>query len=229
MSAAPVRTLFLDDFLGSSLDTVNLWLVEPPTNGGNPAGNIATYNVAGGYLNVNVAGGSCGQCGVGDGIRFRPRIGALTGDFEMVLSGEEIERLSRDARPPFSLIDLRLTGTNLEAGIYIQGNTVGNTGTSSHSIFSFYRTGNNVVYFPARVLVLGQYYAFQFRIRRVGGVMYVGHKLPSDATWTESATPGTFAASGLTAPAISLGSGDAGFTTVNSSLKARLDWFSIIQ
>ena len=192
-------------------------------------GNIATYTQSNGYLNVTVPGGSCGFCGVSDGARFTPRISALADDFEVVLTAEEVERVSRDSTKPLSNLQLLLTGSTTELGIYITGDVIDNQGISGHQIISYYRNGANIVYPLTRSLIVGQYYAFQFRIRRSDGVSYLAYRTSQDAAWTEFAVPASFPATASLVPSLVIASGDGGGTRANSSFKVTLDSISISQ
>jgi len=220
--AAPL--VFFDNFDGASLD-LSKWTIEPPNpNGG---GIPATYSVAGSFLNVNVPGGSCGNCGVSDGSGFKPNVAPLTGDFEMVISAQELERISRDGTRPLSNIQLVLRDGNYQLGIYVNGDARNNTGAAGHVIYmySLTPTGQDVV--GTRELTVGQYNAYQLRIRRVGTLSYLAYKLDGDINWTEVAVRQSMPANLAYTPRIWIASGDGGGTRVNSSFKARLDFVSI--
>ena len=209
-----------DDFSGTSLDT-SKWVVE------SLGGNLATLSMSGGYLNINVPGGSCGYCGTSDGLRLKPKIDPLLGDFVMELSAEEIARASRDSSQPISNIQLLLVGAAAQAGIYVTGDVNNNQGTPGHTIYAYYLNGGAATYPIVKSLTIGQYYALKFRIRRAGGLLYLGYMIPQDTTWNEVTVPASFPSTGGYTPSIVVASGDGGGTRVNSSFKARFDYFSI--
>lgn len=213
-------TLFLDGFDSAVLDA-SKWTVEALN------GNLASSNQSGGFLNVNVPGGSCGVCGVSDGARLKPKVGAIPGDFEVILSAEELGRTSRDQTQPLSTIQLLMTGSNEELGIYVVGDVISNQGISGHQIITYFRNGNSVTYPSIRNLAAGQYYAMQFRIRRSVGISYLAYKLADDQIWTEAIVPSSFPPTAVFTPSIVVASGDGGSTRTNSSLRARFDFVSI--
>lgn len=215
-------TQFQDDFSGAALDS-SKWIVEAFN------GNLATYTQSNGYLNITVPGGSSGASGITDGAKFKPRVAPITGDFELILSAEEINRTSRSGYNVLSNIQLLMTGTSAELGIYIIGDNINNQGIRGHQIYAYYRNGNSVVSTMTRNLTVGQYYAFQFRIRRSAGLSYLAYKLSGDATWTETAVPASFLANAVSVPSIVIASGDGGNTRVNSSFQARFDSVTIGQ
>lgn len=217
---AAVIAKFSDTFDSSTLDLAK-WTV------GAFNGNLATYSQANGFLNISDPGGSCGFCGVSDGARFSPRVDVLAGDFEVILSAEEVERLSRDSTRALSNVQLLLTGTAAELGIYIVGDVTSNQGAVGHQIITYYRVGSSVTYPSIRNLAVGQYYAFQFRIRRASGVSYLAYKIAQDAAWTELTVPTSFPANANLSPSIVVASGDGGGTRINSSFKVRLDAITI--
>lgn len=227
VSAVPPHAMkFIDNFDGASLD-LNKWTVSK-INGG---GNLATFVESNGFLNVTVPGGSCGFCGVSDGAQFRPIIAPLIGDFELIVSGEEIERISRDRSKPISSVYLSMAaGGTSQIAIFIIGDVLNNQGLPGHGPVIFYQIGTVASYpmgYPSRNLAIGQYYAFQFRVRRVGNIAYLAYRISLDETWTEVTLPTEFPAANLSAPTITIGSGDGGGTGVNSSFKAKLDFVSI--
>jgi hypothetical protein len=112
---------FIDTFDGIALDSTK-WVVEPLN------GRLATYEQSGGQLNVVIAGGSCGYCGTADGARFKPVVPPLSGDFEVTISAEELERKSRDQTQPIGTVQLLLTAGTNELGIYIVGDVTSNQG-----------------------------------------------------------------------------------------------------
>ncbi len=212
--------LFGEDFTGPILDTTK-WTVE------SVGGSLATYSLSDGFLNVSVAGGSCGRCGVSDGARFRPKVQPLTGNFEFTLSMEEVERLSRDSTRPLSTIQLLVTGPSAELGVYVVGDASDNQGSAGHKIITYYRNGGIVTYPLTRDLTVGQYYSMQLRIRRLDGLSFLAFKLSQDAGWTEVPVPNTFPATAVSSPSIVVASGDGGRTVANSSLKVKFDHVSI--
>ena len=212
--------MFKDDFNDTSLDPLK-WTVE------SLGGHLATYSLSGGFLNIDVPGGSCGACGIADGARFKPRVDPLIGDFEMVISAEEIERLSRDRTRPLSDLQLLLTGTSTELGIFVIGDATNNQGNPGHRIVAYYRDGNSVVYPLIKDLTIGQYSAFQFKIRRVKGIAYLAYKIAPDTTWTEAAVPASFPSNAVFIPSIVVASGDGGGTGTNSSYKLKIDSVAI--
>lgn len=213
-------TQFRDDFNGTALDT-GKWIV------GALNGSLATYTQSNGFLNIVVAGGSCGWCGASDGAKFTPRVDPLDGDFEVILSAEEVERLSRDSTRPLSAVSLLLTGSAAELGIYIIGDVTSNQGTVGHQIITYYRVGSTVTYPSTRNLPVNQYYAFQFRIRRVNGVSSLAYKIAQDTAWTELTVPTSFPSTVALIPSILVASGDGGRTQANSSFKVKFDTVTI--
>lgn len=213
-------TNFSDDFSGASLDAKK-WVVE------SLGGNVASLTWQGSYLEINVPGGSCGYCGISDGSRFTPQTDSLAGDFVMELSAEEIARASRDSSQPISNIQLLLLGATTQAGIYVTGDVNNNQGNPGHTIYAYYINGGAATYPIVKSLTIGQYYALKFRIRRAGGVLYLGYMIPQDTTWNEVTVPASFPSTGVYTPSIVVASGDGGGTRVNSSFKARFHYFTI--
>jgi len=228
VSAPPAPTaplVFYDAFDGSALD-MSKWTIEPPNpNGG---GVPATYTVAGGFLNVNVPGGSCGSCGVTDGSGFRPNVAPLAGDFEMVISAQELERISRDGTRPLSNVQLVLRDGSYQLGIFVNGDARNNTGAAGHVIYMYSLTPSGQDFVGTRELTVGQYNAYQLRIRRVGTQSYLAYKLDGDTNWTEVAVRQSMPASLAYTPRIWIASGDGGGTRANSSFKAKLDFVTIV-
>ena len=223
-AASATATNFSDNFSGASLDAKK-WVVE------SIGGNLATLAWQGSYLEISVPGGSCGYCGISDGLRFRPQTDSLTGDFVMELSAEEIARASRDGTPPINNIQLLLFGATAQAGIYVTGDVNNNQGNPGHTIYAFYSNGGAATYPIVKSLTIGQYYAFKFRIRRAGGVLYLGYMIPQaipqESTWNEVTVPSSFPSATVITPSIVVASGDGGGTRVNSSFKARFHNFTI--
>jgi hypothetical protein len=124
---------FNDDFSGTSLD-LNKWEVRTATTACCGDGVPATYSVSGGYLNIAVPGGSCGYCGVGDGSSFSPKVAPLEGDFEVYVSFQELSRTSRDGTGPMNIVALDLANGATNAGIYVVGDVLNNSGTRGHNI-----------------------------------------------------------------------------------------------
>ncbi len=226
--ATSQASAFEDTFSGAALDLTRWSVTKAHGNG-----NAATLGMAGGFLTVNVPGGSCGGCGVTDGSVLAPRVSPLAGDFEVTLLGEELVRTSRDNTPPWNTIQLVLkTSSSEQVGIYIAGDVrhVGAARVAGHLIYMYSMDSSSAGVpdiFSTTALNVGQYYPFQFRIRRSSGQVYVAHRLSSQAAWTESAVRQALSPALLFTPTIVFGSGDGGGTQVNSSFSARLDAFSI--
>ena len=219
--AAPqLSTAFSDAFDGTALDATK-WTVSALN------GAPATYTVSGGYLNVTVPGGSCGSCGVSDGSRFTPKLSALVGDFEVVISAEEVQRLSRDSSKPLSLVFFELKAGTSSFGAYVMGDVLGNSGTPGHKITTFYQTPLAASYPNSKDLTVGQLYAFQFRVRRIGATVYLAFKLATDSAWTEGAVPDAIPATTPVTLSFIIDSGDGRGTAVNSSFNAKVDFFTI--
>ena len=226
-TAPPQGQVFRDDFNGTTFD-LNKWAIEPPTSVCCGTGNLGILTQSGGFLNINVAGGSCGACGRTDGTILRAQIAPLTGDFEVILSGEELERTSRDGTRTLGVMSLRLSGGTQELGIYVVGDAKNNSGTPGHTIIGYYQNAGATGYIVNKELTIGQYYAMQFRIRRASGKSFLAYRLEGDATWTEAAAPSNFANTEVfTAPRVSVVVGDGRGTTVNSIFRAKLDFMSI--
>ena len=221
-------TVFLDTFDGTALDTAK-WLVSTAASTCCGPGNPAVIDVSSGYLNVAVPGGSCGACGVGDGSVLRPVIPPLSGDFEITVSAEEIERLRKDNHSAMSVLALEITGGNANLGIYIRGDVKGNTGAPGHTIELYSNVAGVLDYLNITELTVGKYYSFEFRIRRVGAELFLAFRLPNEANWTEFKVRQSIGADLAVAPKISFFSGDGSGTIVNSSFKSRLAFVSIKQ
>ena len=119
-----------------------------------------------------------------------------------------------------------------QLGIGIVGDVLNNSGTAGHAVVVVYQIGNATTYplgYPAQSLSIGQYDAFQFRVRRLGGTVDVAYRIGAEPVWTVTTLPATFPAANLTAPIITIGTGDAGHTTSNSAFKAKLDYVTIQQ
>lgn len=216
LNAAALTPQFSDDFNGTSLDS-SKWIVE------SVGGNLAAYSVAGGLLNVDVAGGSCGSCGIGDGIRFKPKVNALVGDFEYTISAQEILRSRRDGSLALSIFQLLLTGGGTQLGIYVVGDAINNSGRPGHVIYGYYVDSSGTVFPIAYALNVGEYYKLQFRIRRSKGLAYLAYKVNQDSSWTEVGVPAGFPNSAPLTPSIVVVSGDGGGTTINSTFQVRID------
>ena len=224
----PVATAFTfdDSFDGNSLDLTR-WVVEATNAVCCGVGIPATFNVSGGFLNVTVPGGSCGVCGTTDGSIFRPKIAPLVGDFEMIVSGEEIERLRRGNAAPLSGLDLSITSGMDRISVSIIGDVVNNSGAAGHQIYISSVASGVLDTLNIRQLVIGQYYSFEFRIRRTGAQSYVAYRLVNEINWTEFVVRQAMAPSLPLVPRISIVSEDGGGTLIDSSLKLRLSSVSI--
>jgi len=220
---ASSKQIFSDDFSGTTLDT-DKWTVE------SAGGTFATYAESGGYLNITVNGGSCGRCGIGDGILLKPKVDALAGDFEYITSFEEILRQkSWDGTGTMGNLQMLLYGPTAatQVGVYVVGDVKNNSGTPGHTIIRYSYAGGSLVYQPERQLTVGQYYALQFRIRRSSGAIYLGYKVQGDAGWTEDPVPSAFPVNTPFSPRIYVSTGDGGGTVANSVFKARIDSVTI--
>ena len=224
VSAAPPSAMkFIDNFDGATLDTEK-WAVSTGTTTCCGPGIPAEYSVADGFLNISVLGGSCGFCGVGDGSKFTPKINSLTSDFESYISFIELTRTSRDGTGPMNSLTLSATGGSSDFGVYVVGDVVNNSGTRGHNIYVF--AGGNIINSATRSLSVGQFYAMEFRIRRVGLTYYMGYKVAGDVDWTEANYAGF--PSGLSmVPSFAAGAGDGGGTRINSSASFRIDTFTV--
>jgi murein DD-endopeptidase MepM/ murein hydrolase activator NlpD len=210
---------FFDDFSGAALDPAK-WAVEAIST---PPANMV---MSGGYLNIDIAGGSCGSCGVAKGVRLRPLIGAMGGNFEVVVSGEELLRQARDASSPLSVLNLELTSGAARLGIYVVGDAENNSGSPGHKVISYYLDGT-VNDQANDALAIGQYYAIDFRIKRQGGVTSIAYRLGPQAPWIDR----TIASANQALPwevKLSAFSGDGGGTQVNSRFVSRLDYVSVV-
>jgi hypothetical protein len=226
ITAAPLSTTtFLDNFDAAALDPLK-WSVGTAAAACCGAGNPATYLVTGGHLNITVPGGSCGFCGVPDGSIFSPRVSALTGDFEVYVSFQEISRTSRDGTGPMNTVSLELSNGATTAGVYVVGDVLNNSGTRGHAIYAY--AAGAILPAGTRNLSVGQFYSLEFRVRRVSGVFYLAHKVAGDVNWTETSYSGAASLLGMTPKFIS-GAGDGGGTRTNSSSSIRVDSFSIKQ
>lgn len=222
-AAPPPASKFIDNFDGGTLDTQK-WAVSTATTTCCGPGIPAAYSVASGFLNISVLGGSCGFCGVGDGSKFTPRINSLTGDFESYISFTELTRTSRDGTGPMNSLTLSATSGSSGFGVYVVGDVLNNSGTRGHNIYVF--AGGNIINSGTRSLSVGQFYAMEFRIRRVGLTYYMGYKVAGDVDWTEANYAGF--PSGLSmVPSFAAGAGDGGGTRINSSASFRIDTFTV--
>ena len=154
-----------------------------------------------------------------------------TGDFEFIVSGEELLRVANDGTGTMGSVWLGMfAGGVTQIGVGIVGDYLNGSHQAGHGIVIVSQIGNATTYpfgYPARSLVLGQYNTFQFRIRRVGSAVFVAYKVAADTTWTEAAISSAFPAAALTAPVITIGAGDSGGTTANSRFKAKLDFVTL--
>ena len=87
MGGANAAIVFSETFDGPTLDPAK-WTVTTADSRGNPA----SLTFATGRLLAALPGGSNGYNGVSDGTNFTPTLSALTGDFEIGISGQEILR-----------------------------------------------------------------------------------------------------------------------------------------
>ena len=222
---ALATTVFLDNFDGTALDPVK-WSVSTAASTCCGAGIPATYTVNGGYLNITVPGGSCGFCGVPDGSIFTPKVSALTGDFEVYISFQELVRTSRDGTGPMNSVTLDLSNGTSAAGLYVVGDVLNNSGTKGHNIYAY--AGGVILNAGTRNLAAGQFYSLEFRVRRLSGIFYLAHKVAGDVNWTETSYSGIPSSLAMT-PKFTSGAGDGGGTRTNSSSTIRVDSFSIKQ
>jgi murein DD-endopeptidase MepM/ murein hydrolase activator NlpD len=222
-SAPSSTTIFLDNFDGNSLDAAK-WSVSTVSSTCCGTGNPATYAVSGGYLNIAVPGGSCGLCGIPDGSIFTPKISALSGDFEVYVSFEELTRTSRDGTGPMNLATLEVSNGSTTAGVYVVGDVLNNSGMRGHNIYAF--AGGAVLNAGTRILSVGKFYSIEFRVRRISGVFYLAYKVAGDINWTETSYSGIAPSIGMT-PKFTTGAYDGGGTRTNSSSTLRIDSFSI--
>lgn len=213
---------FRDDFNGTSLDN-GRWTVEAFN------GLLATYTVNSGFLEFNVAGGSCGFCGVADGARLVPRVDRVTGDFEAIVGFEELLRESRDSSRSLGSVQFLLTGAHSELGVYVVGDAIGNSGTPGHRIWLYYQINGSITFAGLKDIEIGQYYAMEFRIRRIGGIGQLGYRLAGETSWTEVPVSAAFPTDDPLRPSVVVGTGDGGGTQMNSQLRARLDYVSIVR
>ena len=211
---------FEDAFDSVSIDT-SKWTFERLN------GNLATIVQSDGLLTINVAGGSCGACGISDGVRLRPVVPALTGDFDAKLTLEELERTSLDGTRPLSNVQLLLTSPTSELGVYVVGDATSNAGVAGHQIIAYSRIGGTVSYLFRRDLTTARLYGMQLRIRRSTVGAFLGYRLAGEIAWTEATVPTSFPPSAQLIPSIVVSSGDGRGTNRNSIFKVRFDSFTL--
>lgn len=220
VSTSSMDTLFVDEFNGSVLDT-SKWDVQT-ANSCCGSGHPATWTVASGKLNLDVAGGSDGYMGVGDGTGFIPKGVSLTGDFEVSVSLKEIYRQMRGYKDN--------SGIGINAGktwISIHGNYSGYYWDHSYGTYDKHRIQaagvNSEKCLLDESLDPNQYYQLELRIRRTNGQGYVGYRMSGASAWTEQ--PCTLEAAPV--PSMSIGSGDGGGTRSNGMFGAEVERFEV--
>jgi len=232
----PLVTTFDDEFSEGSLDT-SLWSTSY-VQSYQGHGNAASWTISNGQLYINNPGGSNGYMGMGDGTRFIPTIGSpLSGDFEVVVSTQELQRTPVLGNKDNSGIALELASTNgaerVSIGIYGDYSGYYSFGYGyntyhGHRIDSWDLTNGVSSDFIHTELEFGVNQSVDFRIRSTDGVIYTGYRLSPDAPWIESIVSNPSSGMEFT-PSFMSWSGDGGYTYHNGQFNASVDYFRILQ
>lgn len=218
-NGANAAIVFSETFDGPALDPAK-WTVTAADS----RGSAASLAFATGRLLAALPGGSNGYNGVADGTNFTPTLSALTSDFEIMISGEEILRQTVGGYKDNS-------GLQFVAGdtaVIIAGDNsgywfgVGYNEYTKHRIYAV-TAGSSSPCFIDESLALATMYSFELSIKRVGTAMQVGRRVNNGAwTYTPCGTQ-----TGAVSPKIVVYSGDGGYTYQNGRFTVALDSFSV--
>lgn len=207
-------TAFSDDFSAATLDAAK-WTV---TNVDARA-TLPTYAINAGRLEIDVPGGTSGVGGVTSGLLLTSRLGAISGDFEFSLSVSELLRQASGANKDNSGLSIEFGGTR----VVIAGNYVGYWYDGTYDVYNKHHlrgtNADGTLCGLNETLGLAQLYSAELRIRRVGGVTKLGHRLGADPAWTEW----TCTAPASATPTIMLFSGDGGNTASTGRFVGAID------
>jgi len=186
--------------------------------------NAGTLSFDTGRMLVAVPGGSLGSGGVSDGSDYTPNVPALTGDYDIVISGTEILRQQIGGYKDNSGLQL-LVGNKT---VVIAGNYsgywfgVGYNEYNKHRIHAGAADGTSACLIDES-LSLATMYQFDLSISRTGTAVQIGYRLNGGAwTYVPCGTQ-----TGSVSPKIRVYSGDGGGTVQNGRFTVAVDSFIV--
>jgi len=186
--------------------------------------NAGTLSFDTGRMLVAVPGGSLGSGGVSDGSDYTPNVPALTGDYDIVISGTEILRQQIGGYKDNSGLQL-LVGNKT---VVIAGNYsgywfgVGYNEYNKHRIHAGAADGTSACLIDES-LSLATMYQFDLSISRTGTAVQIGYRLNGGAwTYVPCGTQ-----TGTVSPKIRVYSGDGGGTVQNGRFTVAVDSFIV--
>lgn len=186
--------------------------------------NAGTLSFDTGRMLVAVPGGSLGSGGVSDGSDYTPNVPALTGDYDIVISGTEILRQQIGGYKDNSGLQL-LVGNKT---VVIAGNYsgywfgVGYNEYNKHRIHAGAADGTSACVIDES-LSLATMYQFDLSISRTGTAVQIGYRLNGGAwTYVPCGTQ-----TGTVSPKIRVYSGDGGGTVQNGRFTVAVDSFIV--
>jgi PKD domain len=207
-----------DDFTASTLDT-SKWSVRSA----DLRGQLPTYSLTDGALQVDVPGGSDGYMGIASGIVFTPNRTNIAGDFEVSVQVRELLRTSRDGYKDNSGVMLDFGA----ARIGLAGNYSGYWDGYPYGVYNNHRVqafdSKGAVCAVDESLLLSSLYAVELRIRRLQGVSTMGYRLDATQPWKDwnCTLPQSAQLS------ITFWSGDGGFTRSTGRFVGAMDNFTL--
>lgn len=181
--AAPLTTVWSDDFSAAALDT-SRWVVDScqPDYNAFPA----KLSVVAGELRADVPGGSDGYMGKCSGTKLLSRAGPIAGDFESTVKVRELLRQAASGYKDNSGLIFFYGGAQIGIGGNHSGYWYGvpyNT-YQKHRILGVGEGGATPCVLDES-LDLTRLYELELRIRRENGIGFLGYRLDGSAPWTE--------------------------------------------
>ena len=231
-NTATSRYVFHDSFDSETLDS-SKWTAQNTNN--------ASFALSNGSLIATAQGGSDGYMGIGDGYGFTSSISNLPQDYEIVLSGKEIERVKNGSYKDNSGFSLNLSdssGSTISIGI--GGNYSGYHPDPAYSGWSYYdqyqghriaiyaNKNNSTVDFKKYELDLNTLYNVDFKIAFKNSKYTLSYRLSSTSEWIDYTLENYFFDSiANLKPAFGIWSGDGGTTRQNGKFVGEITDFYV--